>query len=318
MSASVSFCRRLILSSKYIRTLMKQYSQLVICYIVGPILIVVSHLGSLLIINHWLIMGCCLVGRVVICNTNACSYRHLPLGYSLTRATRLNLSFMRWKHRGCFNRRWGPVGGKLTTYHRTQTRKDPHSPICLSKGLKSSGGLKLDGYSPHSFSSKLPPMLKVMWFWRLLTVALHSHRCSQVLSYYIGGAEYLGAFFPQHDCHSSTVSPPSTHSTTYWASNRSQPTTTVRPLARRVSDPGWSWHNLVHFQSSARHSITVREGQVAYLEPNILVHQILEFPEARQKIRCLLKQKNFSLAPKRNQGTVFKAGQSIVWYSLVD
>ena len=71
---------------------------------------------------------------------------------------------------------------------------------------------------------------------------------------------------------------------------------------------GEGWHNLHHaFQSSARHGITVREGQVAYLpDPTFWFIRMLEFLKLASKIRVPSETELLARSRNRNQSSVFK------------
>jgi len=103
-------------------------------------------------------VGCCLLGRVVICNTNVSNYRHLPAthpqGYQAPTSVLWVGSIV-----AASAGQMGPSWWKLTTWPIINLRpgKDLIPLICLSrvKGFWWSQ----DGYSPHSFS------LEASWCW---------------------------------------------------------------------------------------------------------------------------------------------------------
>ncbi|MEH2349492.1 MAG: acyl-CoA desaturase [Nostoc sp.] len=200
----------------------------------------------------------------------------------------------------------------MAHHQSSDQEKDPHSPYLPFKGIKGfwwsqAGWL----FSPQFFPSKLPTdvesnvILKIIDRLHFIpTVALGA------ISYYIGGTEYLGAFFLSTTVLFHGVATVNSlshilgeqpfitndHSRNYWL---------VAFLTL-----GEGWHNLHHaFQSSARHGITVREGRVAYLpDPTFWFIRMLEFLKLASKVRVPSETELLTRAKNRNaQNLVFQA-----------
>lgn len=319
LSASLTAARMWrisILKLKDVKRLMKQYSQLtIISYIVGPTLIVVSHLGSLLIIITGLSWGAALwaVLLYVIRMLATTGIYHRLLTHKSYQAPTsvLCVGSIVAASAGQMGPSWWKAH-HVAHHQCSDQEKDPHSPYMPFKGIKGfwwsqAGWL----FSPQFFPSKLPTdvesnlVLKIVDRLHFIpTVALGA------ISYYIGGYEYLGAFFL-----STTV--------------LFHGVATVNSLSHILGDQpfttndysrnhwlvafltlGEGWHNLHHaFQSSARHGITVRKGQVAYLpDPTFWFIRMLEFLNLASKIRVPSETELLACARNPNShNSVFKA-----------
>ncbi|MBN3958352.1 acyl-CoA desaturase [uncultured Nostoc sp.] len=299
---------------------MKQYSNLtIISYIIGPILIVVSHLGSLLIIVTGFSWGAALwaVLLYVIRMLATTGIYHRLLTHKSYQAPTsvLWVGSIVAASAGQMGPSWWKAH-HMAHHQSSDQEKDPHSPYMPFKGIKGfwwsqAGWL----FSPQFFPSKLPSdiennlVLKIVDRLHFIpTVALGA------ISYYIGGAEYLGAFFL-----STTI--------------LFHGVATVNSLSHIIGDQpfttndysrnhwfvafltlGEGWHNLHHaFQSSARHGITVREGQVAYLpDPTFWFIKMLKFLKLASKIRVPSKTELLACARNQNcQNSVFKVKAEI-------
>jgi stearoyl-CoA desaturase (delta-9 desaturase) len=191
----------------------------------------------------------------------------------------------------------------MTHHQHTDRDLDPHSPYTPAQGIGgfywSQGGWLL---SPRFFPAKLPidvesdGVLKVIDRLHFIPlVALGA------ISYFIGGVEYLGAFFLSTTLLFHAVQ-------------------TVNSLSHIVGEQpfitddhsrnngfvafltlGEGWHNLHHaFPSSSRHGITIRAGQVAYLpDPTFSFIKMLEFLKLASKLR--LPAETDLLARAKNQ-----------------
>ncbi|MEH2246470.1 acyl-CoA desaturase [Nostoc sp.] len=194
--------------------------------------------------------------------------------------------------------------------------KDPHSPYMPFKGIKGfwwsqAGWL----FSPQFFPSKLPTdvesnvVLKIVDRLHFIpTVALGA------LSYYIGGTEYLGAFFLSTTVLFHCVA--TVNSLSHILGEQPFITNDYSKNHWLVAflTLGEGWHNLHHaFQSSARHGITVREGQVAYLpDPTFWFIRMLQFLKLASKIRVPSETELLARARNRNcHNSVFKAEAKI-------
>lgn len=295
---------------------MKQYSQLtIISYIVGPILIVVSHLGTLLIIITGLSWGAALwsVLLYVIRMLAITSIYHRLLTHKSYQAPTLVLQI--GSIVAASAGQMGPSWWKAhhVAHHQSSDQdKDPHSPYLPFKGIKGfwwsqAGWL----FCPQFFPSKLPTdverdvVLKVVDRLHFIpTVALGA------LSYYIGGIEYLGAFFL-----STTVLFHGVATVNSLSHTMGEQPFTTDDYSRNnwlvaFLTLGEGWHNLHHaFQSSARHGITVRAGQVACLpDPTFWFIRMLEFLKLASKIKVPSETELLARAKNRSyQNLVFKA-----------
>jgi stearoyl-CoA desaturase (Delta-9 desaturase) len=272
---------------------MKQYSHLtIISYIVGPTLIVVSHLGSLLIIVTGLSWDAALWAVLLYVTRMLAitSIYHRLLTHKSYQAPNSIL----WVGSivAASSGQMGPSWWKAhhMVHHQSPDRdKDPHSPYMPFNGIKgfwwSQAGWLL---SPKFFPSKLPTdvesdvVLKIIDRLHFIPIVALA-----AISYYIGGAKYLGAFFLSTTVLFHGVA--TVNSLTHIVGK--QPFTTDDHSRNNwfvaFLTLGEGWHNLHHaFQSSARHGITVREKQVAYLpDPTFWFIRILEFLNLASKIR---------------------------------
>ncbi|MEH2051963.1 acyl-CoA desaturase [Nostoc sp.] len=299
---------------------MKQYSHLtVISYIVGPTLIVVSHLGSLLIIVTGFSWGAALwaVLLYVIRMLATTGIYHRLLTHKSYQAPTsvLWVGSIVAASAGQMGPSWWKAH-HIAHHQSSDQEKDPHSPYTPFKGIKGfwwsqAGWL----FSPQFFPSKLPRdvesnlVLKIVDRLHFIpTVALGA------ISYYIGGAEYLGAFFLSTTILFHGVA--TVNSLSHIMGD--QPFTT-NDYSRNhwlvaFLTLGEGWHNLHHaFQSSARHGITVRKGQVAYLpDPTFWFIKMLEFLKLASKIRVPSETELLACARNQNcQNSVFKAEAEI-------
>ena len=188
--------------------------------------------------------------------------------------------------------------------------KDPHSPYRPFKGIKGfwwsqAGWL----FSPKFFPSKLPidvesdVVLKIVDRLHFIPIVALG-----AISYYIGGAEYLGAFFLSTTVLFHGVA--TVNSLSHIMGE--QPFTTDDDSRNNwlvaFLTLGEGWHNLHHaFQLSARHGITVREGQVAYLpDPTFWFIRMLESMKLASKIRVPSETQLLVRAKDWNQDSVSK------------
>jgi stearoyl-CoA desaturase (delta-9 desaturase) len=295
---------------------MKQYSQLtIISYIVGPTLIVVSHLGTLLIFVTGLSWGATLWAVLLYVTRMLAitSIYHRLLTHKSYQAPSLVL----WVGSivAASAGQMGPSWWKAhhVVHHQCSDQdKDPHSPYLPFKGIKGfwwsqAGWL----FCPQFFPSKLPTdverdvVLKIVDRLHFIpTVTLGA------LSYYISGTEYLGAFFL-----STTVLFHGVATVNSLSHIMGEQPFTTDDYSRNnwlvaFLTLGEGWHNLHHaFQSSARHGITVREGQVACLpDPTFWFIRMLEFLKLASKIRVPSETELLTRARNQSyQNLVFKA-----------
>ncbi len=272
---------------------MKPYSQLtVIAYIIGPTLIVVSHIGVLLLLFTGLSGGAIawatLLYIVRMFGTTAIYHRLLTHKSYHAPAPVLWLGCIIAASAGQMGPSWWKA--HHTAHHQfSDQERDTHSPYLPFQGIKgfwwSQAGWLL---SPVFFPDKLPAdvendvVLRLIDRWHFMpTLALGA------ISYSIGGLEYLAAFFLSTTIlfHGVATVNSLTHTfgeQPFVTNDYSRNNWFVAVLAL-----GEGWHNLHHaFQSSARHGITLRTGRVVYLpDPTFELIKLLEFFKLASKVR---------------------------------
>lgn len=272
---------------------MRPYSPITsVSYLIGPLLIIVSHIGSLLILITGLSWGACLwivllyVSRMLAIT----SIYHRLLTHKSYQAPALVL----WAGSivAAAAGQMGPSWWKAhhLSHHQYADRdRDPHSPYTPVQGIKgfywSQGGWLL---SPRFFPANLSTdverdrVLKAIDRFHFLPLVGLG-----VISYLIGGVEYLGALFLSTTllfhgvqtvnslCHMAGEQP-------FATDNHSRNNGFVAFLTL-----GEGWHNLHHaFQSSSRHGITLCAGQVVYLpDPTFSFIKMLKFLKLASKLR---------------------------------
>lgn len=293
---------------------MSQYSRLtIISYLIGPTLIIFSHIGSLLVFRTGLSWGAIawilLLYLVRMLATTAIYHRLLTHKSYHAPAPLLWLGCLVGASAGQMGPSWWKAH-HMTHHQYVEQDLDPHSPYVPAQGSKgfywSQGGWLL---SPHFFPAKLPSdvekdlVLKVidrLHFIPLLALG--------AISYFIGGVEYLGAFFLSTTLLFHGVQ-------------------TVNSLAHIVGEQpfitndhsrnngfvafltlGEGWHNLHHaFQSSSRHGITIRAGKVIYLpDPTFSFIKMLEFLKLSSKLRVPSESSLLAQAKNPSPETIMK------------
>ncbi|MEQ9553532.1 MAG: acyl-CoA desaturase [Coleofasciculus sp. G3-WIS-01] len=272
---------------------MRQYSSLtIVSYLIGPTLIIFSHIGSLLVLVTGLSWGALvwIIFLYVIRMLATTSIYHRLLTHKSYQAPAPVL----WV--GCIvgaaAGQMGPSWWKahhVAHHQHVEQDLDPHSPYTPIQGIGgfywSQGGWLL---SPRFFPDKLPMDVENDAILRLIDrlhfiplVALGA------ISYFIGGVEYLGAFFLSTTllfhgvqtvnslCHIVGKQP-------FITDDLSRNNQLVAFLTL-----GEGWHNLHHaFQSSSRHGITIRSGKIVYLpDPTFSFIKMLEFLNLASKLR---------------------------------
>ncbi len=272
---------------------MRHYSRLTfVSYLIGPTQIIVSHIGSLLVLMTGLSWGSvfwiALLYVIRALATTSIYHRLLTHKSYQAPAPVLWVGSIVAAAAGQMGPSWWKAH-HMTHHQHADRDLDPHSPYTPLQGIKgfywSQGGWLL---SPRSFPAKLPSdvesdgVLKVIDRLHFIPlVALGA------ISYFIGGVEYLGAFFLSTTLLFHAVQ-------------------TVNSLSHIVGDRpfitddhsrnngfvafltlGEGWHNLHHvFQSSSRHGITIRAGKVVYLpDPTFSFIKMLEFLKLASKLR---------------------------------
>lgn len=272
---------------------MQKYSKLTFfSYLLGPPLIVVSHIGAGLVLITglswmaiaWLLL---LYGLRMLATTSI--YHRL-----LTHKSYQTPKWLLWG--GCIlasaSGQMGPSWWKahhMNHHQYSDQVADSHSPYTPFQGIKgfcwSQGGWL---FSSRFFPTKLPmdvekdQVLKVidrLHFLPLIALGL--------LSYLLGGLEYLAAFFLSTTLLFHCVQTVNSLSH-IWGK---QPFNTGdhsrnNPLIAFLA-LGEGWHNLHHaFPSSSRHGITLLEGKVVHLpDPTFSFIKTLEFLGLASKLR---------------------------------
>ena len=274
---------------------MRQYSPLtVISYIIGPILIILSHIGSLILFNTGLSWGAAgwIVFLYLIRMLGTTGIYHRLLTHKSYQAPALVL----WI--GCIITasagQMGPSWWKahhLAHHLHADEDLDTHSPHAPVGGLwglyVSQGGWLL---SSNFFPAKLPPDVERD---RVLQAIDRLHFVPTLalagISYYLGGIEYLGAF-----CLSTTLLFHGVQTVNSLAHiSGTQPFRTKDSSRNNwfvaFLTLGEGWHNLHHaFQSSSRHGISIDSGKIVYLiDPTFSFIKLLESVKLASKIRVI-------------------------------
>jgi len=287
---------------------MRQYSPLtIVSYVIGPTLIIVSHIGSLLVLMTGLSWDSVVwIGLLYVIRMLATtSIYHRLLTHKSYQAPALVL----WVGSivAAAAGQMGPSWWKahhMTHHQHADQDLDPHSPYNPAQGSRgfywSQGGWLL---SPRFFPTKLPidvesdGVLKVIDRLHFIPlVALGA------ISYFIGGVEYLVAFFLSttllfHGVQTVNSLSHIVGEQPFSTDDHSRNNGVVAFLTL-----GEGWHNLHHaFQSSSRHGITIRAGQVVYLpDPTFSFIKMLKFLRLASKLRVLAETDLLARAKNRN------------------
>jgi stearoyl-CoA desaturase (delta-9 desaturase) len=287
---------------------MRQYSPFtIIAYVIGPILIILSHIGSLLVFTTGLSWGAIawIVWLYLIRMLATTGIYHRLLTHKSYQTPPLFL----WI--GCIvgasAGQMGPSWWKahhMNHHQHSDQALDTHSPYTPSQGLKgflwSQGGWLL---SPNFFPDKLPNDVESD---RVLRVIDRLHFIPLValgvVSYLMGGLEYLGAF-----CLSTTLlfhGVQTVNSLSHLFGEQPFVTTDYSRNNGLVAflTLGEGWHNLHHaFQSSSRHGLSIRDGQIIYLpDPTFSFIKLLEFLKLASKLRLPSEKELLARANNQN------------------
>mgnify|MGYP006425935507 CR=1 FL=1 len=251
---------------------MNRYSPLVVLsYLIGPALIIFSHVGSLLILFTGLSWGA-LIWIILLYAVRmlaTTSIYHRLLTHKSYHAPQLIL----WLGSivAASSGQMGPSWWKahhLEHHQYVDQEADPHSPLSPDQGIKgffwSQGGWLL---SPRFFPQKLPrdvendPVLRSidrLHFLPMLGLG--------GISYAIGGLEYLAAFFLSTTILFHGVQTVNSLSHLFGKQPFQTDDYSRNNLFVALITFGEGWHNLHHaFPASSRHGITLDRGQVVYL-----------------------------------------------------
>lgn len=291
---------------------MRQYSLLtIVSYLIGPTLIIVSHIGSLLVFVTGLSWGAIawIVGLYFIRMLATTGIYHRLLTHKSYQAPApiLWVGSIVAAAAGQMGPSWWKAH-HMTHHQHVEQDLDPHSPYTPFQGLKgfywSQGGWLL---SSRFFPAKLPVdvendlVLKIidrLHFIPLLALG--------AISYFLGGLEYLGAFFISttllfHGVQTVNSLSHLVGDQPFMTDDQSRNSWFVALLTL-----GEGWHNLHHaFQSSSRHGITIYSGQVAYLpDPTFNFIKMLEFLKLASKLKVPTEKDLLARAKKLNLPSV--------------
>ncbi|NJM85594.1 MAG: acyl-CoA desaturase [Leptolyngbyaceae cyanobacterium RM2_2_21] len=263
---------------------MRQYSLLTtLSYLIGPALIIISHIGSLLVFVTGLSLGAVLWAILLYVTRMLATtgiYHRL-----LTHKSYQAPAWILWTGSlvAAAAGQMGPSWWKahhLAHHKHVEQALDPHSPYVPSKGIRgfcwSQGGWLL---SRQFFPAKLPTDVEKDSVLRAID-RLHFFPLVAIgaISYFMGGLEYLGAFFLSTTLLFHGVQTVNSLSHIFGkqpfvTNDQSRNNSFVALLTL-----GEGWHNLHHaFQTSSRHGITIRAGQVCYLpDPTFSFIKLLE------------------------------------------
>ena len=272
---------------------MKQYSLLTsVSYLIGPTLIIFSHIFSLLLIVTGLSWGAVfwIVFLYFIRMLAITSIYHRLLTHKsyFAPVSILRLGSIVAASAGQMGPSWWKAH-HITHHHYVDRDLDPHSPHTPDRGLDgffwSQWGWLL---SSNFFPEKLPKdvesdrVLKMIDRWHFLPLLALGG-----ISYGIGGLEYLGAFFLSTTLlfHGVQVTNSLCHlvgEQPFITNDYSRNNWFVAVLTL-----GEGWHNLHHaFPASSRQGITIRSEKVVYLpDPTFSFIRILEFLRLASKLR---------------------------------
>ncbi|MGI8933538.1 MAG: acyl-CoA desaturase [Phormidesmis sp.] len=288
---------------------MKQYSLItIIFYLMGPALIIASHLGSLLVFITGLSVGAIswIVFLYLIRMLGTTAIYHRLLTHKSYRAPTplLWIGCIIGASAGQMGPSWWKAHHMAHHLHVEQPL-DPHSPYTPFQGWKgfywSQGGWLL---APQFFPEKLPADVESD---RVLQIIDRLHFVPTIalgaLSYAMGGLEYLGAFFLSttllfHGVQTVNSLAHLFGEQPFITDDHSRNSGLVAFLTL-----GEGWHNLHHaFQSSSRHGITIRNNRVVYLvDPTFIFIKMLESLKLASKLRMPTEPELLSRA--RPQGS---------------
>ncbi len=264
---------------------MRQYSQLTFSlYRASQILPIIYHVGSLLVLVTGLSWGSVLWIVVLyfsrVMATTSVYHRLLTHKSYQAPALVLYVGSIVAASAGQMGPSWWKAH-HLSHHQYTEQDLDPHSPHSPTSGFKgffwSHWGWLL---TARYFPTKLPSDVENDKVLKLID-RLHfvPFIALGAISYWLGGLEYLGAFFL-----STTLLFHSTQTVNSLAHIFGDQPFTTDDQSRNNGlvaflTVGEGWHNLHHaFQFSSRHGITIRDGKVVYLpDPTFWFLKLLEF-----------------------------------------
>lgn len=287
---------------------MRPYSLLTsILYLIGPMLIIVSHIGSLLVLVTGLSWGAIawilLLYVIRMLGTTGIYHRLLTHKSYQVPAPLLWIGCIVTASAGQMGPSWWKAHHMSHHQHSDQAL-DTHSPYAPVQGIRgflwSQGGWLL---SSRFFPDKLPSDVESD---RVLQVIDRLHFVPVValgaISYFMGGLEYLGAFFLSTTLlfHGVQTVNSLSHiwgNQPFVTSDNSRNNWFVAFLTL-----GEGWHNLHHaFQSSSRHGMTIHDGKIVYLpDPTFSFIKLLESLKLASKLRLPSEKDLLAKANKQN------------------
>ena len=287
---------------------MRPYSLLTsILYLIGPMLIIVSHIGSLLVLVTGLSWGAIawilLLYVIRMLGTTGIYHRLLTHKSYQVPAPLLWIGCIVTASAGQMGPSWWKAHHMSHHQHSDQAL-DTHSPYAPVQGIRgflwSQGGWLL---SSRFFPDKLPSDVESD---RVLQVIDRLHFVPVValgaISYFMGGLEYLSAFFLSTTLlfHGVQTVNSLSHiwgNQPFVTSDNSRNNWFVAFLTL-----GEGWHNLHHaFQSSSRHGMTIHDGKIVYLpDPTFSFIKLLESLKLASKLRLPSEKDLLAKANKQN------------------
>jgi stearoyl-CoA desaturase (delta-9 desaturase) len=268
------------------------YSPLVIfSYALGPVLIISSHVGSLLVFAVGLTWGglLWLVSLYLIRMLATTAIYHRLLTHKSYRAPAIFL----WL--GCIvAASAGQMGPSWWKAHHVMHHKysdqalDPHSPVVPNSGIKGFISSQAGWQIPHNFPERLPADVEndlvlrtIDRFHFIPPIALG------IISYQIGGLSFLAAFFLSTTILYHGVATVNSLSH-IWGEQPFQTADNSRNnLLVSILTLGEGWHNLHHaIPSSCRHGYTIKQGLVVrLLDPTFSFIKLLESLNIASRLR---------------------------------
>lgn len=278
-----------------------------ISYIIGPILIIISHIGALLVFITGLSWGAFAwaVWLYLIRMLATTSIYHRLLTHKSYQAPAPVLWLGSIVATGAGH--MGPSWWKAhhLSHHRYADQElDSHSPYTPPQGAGgfywSQGGWLL---SSRFFPSKLPVdverdvVLRIIDRLHFIPLILLG-----AISYAMGGIEYLGAFFLSTTILFHAVQTVNSLShligeQPFITNDQSRNNAFVAFLTL-----GEGWHNFHHaFQLSARNGVTIKNGKVTYLfDPTFSFIKLLEFLNLATELKVPAETTLLAKASNRN------------------
>lgn len=297
---------------------MRPYSQLTLAsYLMGPLQLAIYHVGSLLVFVTGLSWGSVLwiVALYVSRMLATTGIYHRLITHKSYQAP----VWVKWVGSivAASAGQMGPSWWKahhLAHHQHTDQVLDSHSPHTPPQGM--SGFLWSHGIwllSRRCFPTKLPGDVESD---RVLRTIDRLHFIPLVvlgaISYFIGGLEYLGAFFLSTTLLFHGVQTVNSLAHIFGAQPFATDDQSRNNSFVALLTLGEGWHNLHHaFQASSRQGITLREGQVVYLpDPTFRFVKMLEFLGLASKVRVPAEADLLARAKHQNPSHVEFASNS--------